>query len=242
MDANYAAALRRDGLKGARLGVLHQAYDTPTLDNGGRRRVPRRARRAAEPRRRGDRSRGRRRARCLAADAGRRLQPVQVRPQPLPRRRSATRRRCIRSTRSSSRDASTPRFRRGSSRAQASDDVPGETAGCRSRDEFREKLRAAVLTLMDRPAARRADLSDVEQPAAPHRRPQHAGRRQQPVLLAEHRVPGDYRADGIHARRYAARRPAVLRTAVERGDAAPPGVRVRAGHAPSAAADAALTN
>src|SRR5437867_11115480 len=28
----YAEALRRDGLKGARLGVLHQAYDTPTLD------------------------------------------------------------------------------------------------------------------------------------------------------------------------------------------------------------------
>src|SRR5436190_489827 len=30
--ANYAASLRVDGLKGARLGVLHQAYDTPTLD------------------------------------------------------------------------------------------------------------------------------------------------------------------------------------------------------------------
>src|SRR5438128_6300660 len=34
VDANYAAALRRDALKGARLGVLHQAYDTPTLDAG----------------------------------------------------------------------------------------------------------------------------------------------------------------------------------------------------------------
>src|SRR5207248_2149310 len=32
---------------------------------------------------------------------------------------------------------------------QASGDVPGETAGCRSRDEYREKLRAAVLKLMD---------------------------------------------------------------------------------------------
>src|SRR5262249_43537306 len=30
--ASYDAALRADGLKGARLGVLHQAYDTPTLD------------------------------------------------------------------------------------------------------------------------------------------------------------------------------------------------------------------
>jgi len=32
VNANYLAALRADGLKGARLGVLHQAYDTPTLD------------------------------------------------------------------------------------------------------------------------------------------------------------------------------------------------------------------
>src|SRR5437667_156913 len=32
VDPNYAAALRPDGLKGARVGVLHQAYDTPTLD------------------------------------------------------------------------------------------------------------------------------------------------------------------------------------------------------------------
>ncbi len=42
VDANYAAALRRDGLKGARLGVLHQAYDTPTLDRGRGRRLSRR--------------------------------------------------------------------------------------------------------------------------------------------------------------------------------------------------------
>ena len=32
MNPNYSAALQRDGLKRARLGVLHQAYDTPTLD------------------------------------------------------------------------------------------------------------------------------------------------------------------------------------------------------------------
>ena len=32
---------------------------------------------------------------------------------------------------------------------QAADDVPGQTPGCRSRDEFREQLRAAVLKLMD---------------------------------------------------------------------------------------------
>src|SRR6185503_11731202 len=33
VDAGYAAALGPDGLRGARLGVLHQAYDTPTLDS-----------------------------------------------------------------------------------------------------------------------------------------------------------------------------------------------------------------
>lgn len=32
VSADYAAYLQRDGLKGARIGVLHQAYDTPTLD------------------------------------------------------------------------------------------------------------------------------------------------------------------------------------------------------------------
>src|SRR6478672_2594136 len=30
---DYAASLRADGLSGARIGVLHQAYDTPTLDH-----------------------------------------------------------------------------------------------------------------------------------------------------------------------------------------------------------------
>jgi len=32
---------------------------------------------------------------------------------------------------------------------QAADDTPGVSAGCKSRDEFREKLRAAVISLMD---------------------------------------------------------------------------------------------
>jgi len=33
--------------------------------------------------------------------------------------------------------------------AQAADDTPGISAGCQNRDEFREKLRAAVVSLMD---------------------------------------------------------------------------------------------
>src|SRR5262249_28986498 len=32
---------------------------------------------------------------------------------------------------------------------QAADDTPGVSAGCRTRDEFREKLRVAVVSLMD---------------------------------------------------------------------------------------------
>jgi amidase len=32
VSRDYASALVRDGLRGARIGVLHQAYDTPTLD------------------------------------------------------------------------------------------------------------------------------------------------------------------------------------------------------------------
>ena len=33
LPANYTSVLTADGLNGARLGVLHQAYDTPTLDD-----------------------------------------------------------------------------------------------------------------------------------------------------------------------------------------------------------------
>ncbi len=58
-----------------------------------------------------------------------------------------------------------------------------------------------------RAEARCVRLPDVEQPAAADRRPEHAARRQQPVLLADDRVSGHQRADGIHARRDAAGRP-----------------------------------
>jgi Asp-tRNA(Asn)/Glu-tRNA(Gln) amidotransferase A subunit family amidase len=33
--------------------------------------------------------------------------------------------------------------------SQAADDIPGQSPGCKARDEFREKLRAAVVKLMD---------------------------------------------------------------------------------------------
>ena len=143
-DANYAGALRADGLKGARLGVLHQAYDTPTLDSEVDERLRERARRAAEPRRRGHRSGGASRASTRAArEQGGSCNQFKLRPEPISRRGSATRRRCTRSTRSSSRAASIRRFRPGSSAAEACRRCArASRAGCRSRDEFREKLRA----------------------------------------------------------------------------------------------------
>src|ERR1035437_2530976 len=84
--------------------------------------------------------------------------------------------------------------------------------------------------------ARRARLPHVEQPATTHRRPQHAGRRQQPALLAAHGIPRHHRADGVHAREHAARRDHVLRPAVERGQAHHARLRLRAVNAPSASA------
>ncbi len=47
-----------------------------------------------------------------------------------------------------------------------------------------------------RAAARCVGLPDVEQSAAAHRRPEHAARRQQPVLLADDWLPGDFRCMG----------------------------------------------
>ena len=225
-----------DGLKGARLGVLHQAYDTPTLDPEVDARVSRRARRAREAW--APRSSIRSRSTGSTSCAGRRAGGCNQFKYDLNRYLAGLGDKApmhsldeiIKSRRFH------PSIQARLEGGQASDDVPGETPGCRSRDEFREKLRAAVLKLMDDRPARRADLPDVEQSAAAHRRSEHAGRRQQPVLRAEHRLPGDHRADGLYTRRHAARRAAVLRPGVERGDAHPPGLRVRAGDASPASA------
>ncbi len=84
--------------------------------------------------------------------------------------------------------------------------------------------------------AGRVRVSDVEQPAATDRRSQLAARRQQPVLLADHGIPGDTGADGLHARWSAARGHHVLRPRVGRGDADQAGVRLRAGDPPPACA------
>jgi Asp-tRNA(Asn)/Glu-tRNA(Gln) amidotransferase A subunit family amidase len=148
VDSNYAAALRADGLKGARLGVFHQAYDTPTLDRGM-----------------DDTFRGAiGELRNLGADV---IDPVAV--EGLDAIRRAQGGGCnqfkydlnnylaalgdkapmhslddvVKSRRFH------PSIQQRLESGQAADDVPGQSPGCRSRDEFRARLRAAVVTLMD---------------------------------------------------------------------------------------------
>ena len=147
VDANYAAALRRDGLKGARLGVLHQAYDTPTLDaevdavfRGALGELRNLGAEIIDP------------VALDGLDALRRTQgggcnqfkydlnrflgtlgdkaPVHSLDEIITSRRFH------------------PSIQGRLESSQSSGDVPGESAGCKARDAFREKLRAAVLELM----------------------------------------------------------------------------------------------
>jgi len=147
VDANYAAALRADGLKGARLGVLHQAYDTPTLD----REVDAVFRGAlGELRNLGaevidpvevpglDALRGTQGAGCnqFKHDINEYLAGLGDRA---PMHSLAD---IIKSRRFH------PSIQGRLESSEASTDVPGQSAGCRARDEFREKLRGSVLRLM----------------------------------------------------------------------------------------------
>jgi amidase len=148
VDANYAAAMRRDGLKGARLGVLHQAYDTPTLD------------RDVDAVFRGALGE----LQNLGAEV---IDPVAV--DGLDEMRRAQSGGCnqfkfdlnrylaglAEKTPMHSLDEIIksrqfhPSIQVRLESGQASDDVPGESPGCRSREEFREKLRAGIVKLMD---------------------------------------------------------------------------------------------
>jgi amidase len=148
IPASYAASLRADGLKGARIGVLHQAYDTPTLDAGVD---------AVFKTALGE-------LRTLGAEV---VDPVEVAG--LDEMRRAQGGGCnqfkydlnrylarlgdkapmhsldeiIKSRRFH------PSIQARLESGQAADDVPGESASCGRRDEFRAKLRAAVLAVMD---------------------------------------------------------------------------------------------
>jgi len=145
---NYAASLRADGLKGARIGVLHQAYDTPTLD------------REVDDVFRGALGE----LRNLGAEI---IDPVEVAGLDEMRRTQGggcnqfkydlnqylarlgdkapmhSLDEIIKSRRFH------PSIQARLESGQAADDVPGQTAGCLSRETFRGALRAAVLKLMD---------------------------------------------------------------------------------------------
>jgi amidase len=148
VEASYAASLQRDGLKGARIGVLHQAYDTPTTDaeivqifNRELDVLRREGATIVDP------------AAVPEFDALRRTQgggcnqfkydlnnylkalgdkaPMHSLDEIIKSRRFH------------------PSIQARLEGAQASGDTPGVTAGCKNREDFRVKLRAAVLQLMD---------------------------------------------------------------------------------------------
>jgi amidase len=146
--ASYGASLRADRLKGARLGVLHQAYDTSTLD----REVDAVFRGALGE------------LRNLGAEV---IDPVEVAGLDAMRRAQSgscnqfkhdlneylaalgdkapmhSLEEIVKSRRFH------PSIQVRLESGQAADEVPGQSPGCKSRDEFRAKLRAAVVALMD---------------------------------------------------------------------------------------------
>jgi len=147
VDPNYAGALTRDGLKGARLGVLHHAYDTPTLDKdvaavfaGAIGELQNLGATVIDPAmienfdtlRRGG-------GNCneFKYDLNRYLAglgdraPMHSIDEIIKSRRFH------------------PSIQQRLESGQAADDTPGVSPGCKARDEFRDRLRAGVLKLMD---------------------------------------------------------------------------------------------
>jgi amidase len=146
IPASYAASLRADGLSGARIGVLHQAYETPTLDRdvaalfsgvvGELRNLGAEVIDPVEVPGLDDMGRG---GGCnqFKYDLNQYLGRLGDKA---PMHSLAD---IIKSRRFH------PSIQARLESGQAADDVPGETSGCRNREVYREKLRAAVLKLMD---------------------------------------------------------------------------------------------
>ena len=148
IPATYTASLRPDGLKGARLGVLHQAYDTPTLDRdvdgvfkGALGELRNLGAEVIDP------------VEVAGLDEMRRGQGGGCNQFKYDLNRYLARLgdkapmhsldEIIKSRRFH------PSIQARLESGQAADDVPGQTAACLRRDEFRETLRAGVLKLMD---------------------------------------------------------------------------------------------
>src|SRR5262249_41326979 len=147
VSPNYAASLRPDGLKGARLGVLHQAYDTPTLDSdidavfkGALGELRNLGAEVVDPVEvAGFDTLRRSQGACnqFKYDLNRYLAGLGDKA-PMHSLDEIVKSRTFH-------PATQARLESG----LASDDTPGVSPGCRSRDEFREKLRVAVVSLMD---------------------------------------------------------------------------------------------
>ena len=147
LSANYLSGLTADSLNGARIGVLHEAYDTPGLDEEVKVLF---ARALDELRKLGadivdpagienfDAIRRAQRGTCnqFKADLNNYLAGLRGKA-PL-----STLEEIIKSRQFH------PSIQVRLETAQASTDVPGQSAGCRSRDEFRQTLRTAVINLM----------------------------------------------------------------------------------------------
>ena len=147
IPASYAAALDAQGLKGARVGVLHQAYDTPSLDGEIK---------AVFERALGE-------LRALGAEV---VDPAAVEDFEKLRQSQGG---CNRFKYDLNRYLAAlgerapmhsldeivksrkfhPSIQTRLESALASDDVPGESAGCKARERFNEELRRRVLALMD---------------------------------------------------------------------------------------------
>ena len=146
---DYSAALKRDGLRGARIGVLVQAYNPAAADTG----VLAVFRKALEDLR-GAGAVIVDSVRVDSLDAWRRAQAGSCFPFKFDlnawlhrqgdRVPVKTLEAVIRSRRFH------PSVETRLNAAQAVDTAPGESGGCRSRDEFRARLREGVLALMDR--------------------------------------------------------------------------------------------
>ena len=213
---NYLAALKKDGLKGRRIGILRQAYERDTTDaeivkvfHGSDRRpqsapVPSSSIPCVSISIEARRPQGAGTCGGFKYDINRWLASHGERhPGEEPRRdhpvaavspdRAAAPRTVTRGHRERSRHAGVP----GRSR------VPRAGARGGAQDHGRGN-------------AGRVRVSDVEQPATTDRRSEHAARRQQPVLLADDGLPVDQRADGLHARQAAAGRHDFLRPRVGR--------------------------
>ncbi len=146
----YRAALQDGGLNGARIGVWHQVYDTPTTDPGVAKafsaalaQLRRSGASVVDPvvieglddLRRGQRGLGG--CNRFKFDLNGYLAALGDRA-PMHSLEEIVKSRLFHPTIQARLESS-----------QAADDIPGETPGCRARAAFRERLRAAVLELMD---------------------------------------------------------------------------------------------